>query len=101
MITFDLTDITIEELLNEEPEALALCTPMRSVTAVPILPIRTCPVAPKLAWTWKHVGVSAELGACRITVQGRSQVLPFQEGAVMLSPTDSIEIFCNLAEVHG
>lgn len=100
MITFDLTDITIEELLAEEPEALAMCTPMASVSAIPILPTQTCPIAPVLSWTWSQVEISAELGACRITVQGRSQIHPFSQGVLMLEPNDSIEIFCTLREVQ-
>ena len=101
MITFDLTDISIEEILAHEPDALALCTPLTTINSIPILPTRTCPVQPKLSWHWNMVGVGAEIGACRITVKDRSQVHAFSNGIVRLSPSDSIEIFCTLRQVTG
>lgn len=100
MITFDLTDISIEEILAHEPDAMALCTPMASISAIPILRTKTCPVGPKLSWRWANVGVTAEIGACRITLGDRSQVHPMNP-AVSLNPSDSIEIYCSLRQVTG
>ncbi len=95
MITFEIEDITIEELIEENPPAL--CTPMMG--ELPVLQIAVTQVAATMTWRW-YITRELQADRCRITVGDRSKVHILAPPAPLhMHANDSLAITATLSQI--